>query len=226
MKKSDEILELLNDDLNRWRLILGKYSYKQLEFQEDRQDSLLGKRDLLTNQKRKQQAPGQGEGKRKQQMKSGPGQAPGQGTKPKQSQSGQTQKTPVPSQRRGSGGKGTLGINSLQQMDETLSFLYHREFEMRDEPDSGPKSAGKSSGGISIPRWINNVKELFPDEAVKILQNDALHRYKLSQLVIDGDMLDEIEQDFDLLKAILEFKNLMKPDVLEKAKKIIRKIAQ
>ncbi|MHA1810046.1 MAG: VWA domain-containing protein [Candidatus Heimdallarchaeaceae archaeon] len=226
MKKSDEILELLNDDLNRWRLILGKYSYKQLEFQEDRQDSLLGKRDLLTNQKRKQQAPGQGEGKRKQQMKSGPGQAPGQGTKPKQSQSGQTQKTPIPSQRRGSGGKGTLGINSLQQMDETLSFLYHREFEMRDEPDSGPKSAGKSSGGISIPRWINNVKELFPDEAVKILQNDALHRYKLSQLVIDGDMLDEIEQDFDLLKAILEFKNLMKPDVLEKAKKIIRKIAQ
>ena len=226
MSGTNEILEMLNDDINRWRLILGKYSYKQLDFQEDRQDSLFGKRDMLTNQKRELQAPGQGQGQKQPQPSSSHGnQKSGKTPTPtpriQSKNMGKTQRT-----GRGAGsGKGTTNLGSLQQMDDTLSFLYHREYEMRDEPDSGPKSAGKSSSGISIPRWINNVKELFPEEAVKILQNDALNRYKLSQLVIDPDVLDQIEPDFDLLKSILEFKNLMRPNVLEKAKKIIKIVA-
>ncbi len=224
MISENELEEMLKNDMNRWRLVLGKYSYKQLDFEDkQREESLLGPREKMTDQKREHQAPGQDMNK----------------TKPKQSAQGQRKPVPQPSNtrnkgmkqpgpkgRRGTGGSDSkAGIEALKQMDSTLSFLYQREYEMRDDPNTGPKSAGRSSSGLSIPSWINNAKELFPEAATKILQNDAIHRYKLSQLVVDPDILDQIEPDFDLLKAILEFKNLMKPDVLEKAKKIIRKIS-
>jgi len=224
MIAEDELEEMLQSDMNRWRLVLGKYSYKQLEFEkQQREESLQGPREKLTNQKREQQAAGNGQQKQKtapspqKQSKSVP-----QPTNTRNKEA----KQPGQKGRRGTGGSdSTAGIEALQQMDQTLSFLYQREYEMRDDPDTGPKSAGRSSSGLSIPSWISNAKELFPETATKILQNDAIHRYKLSQLVVDPDILDQIEPDFDLLKAILEFKNLMKPNVLEKAKKIIRRIA-
>jgi len=223
MIAEDELEEMLQSDMNRWRLVLGKYSYKQLDFEENKQEeSLHGPKQKLTNEKKEQQAAGDGETKKQPTPQRTPSGSP---QTPKQTMN-KGVKQPGSKGKRGTGGSGSQGgIEALQQMDNTLSFLYEREYEMRDDPETGPKSAGRSSSGLSIPSWINNAKELFPDTATKILQNDAIHRYKLSQLVVDPDILDQIEPDFDLLKAILEFKNLMKPDVLEKAKKIIRKIA-
>ncbi|MCA9538362.1 MAG: VWA domain-containing protein, partial [Myxococcales bacterium] len=74
------------------------------------------------------------------------------------------------------------------------------------------------------PAWLDGVRALFPREAVQVLERDALTRYGLHELVTDAEVLRRAEPNDDLLKAILQFKHLMKADVLAAAREIVAQI--
>jgi hypothetical protein len=72
--------------------------------------------------------------------------------------------------------------------------------------------------------WLTHVRALFPREAIQIMERDALTRYGLHELVTDAQVLRDAEPSEDLLRAILQFKHLMKPDVLEAARALVTEI--
>jgi Mg-chelatase subunit ChlD len=116
------------------------------------------------------------------------------------------------------GGMGQL-IAEAQRMDVPLEYIYDREYAKRAH-----RSSGGSSGGLSIPMWLNKVRELFPAEAVEIIQSDALTRYGMTQLVTDPEILRKAQPSEELLKAILQFKHMMKGDVLEAAREVVKAV--
>ena len=67
-------------------------------------------------------------------------------------------------------------------------------------------------------------RELFPREAIQIMERDALTRYGLHELVTDANVLREAERSEDLLRAILQFKHLMAGDVLVAARALVTEI--
>jgi len=105
------------------------------------------------------------------------------------------------------------------EIDETMEFLYGREYN----EEMGVR--GDDSKMLNVPKWITKVRELFPVEVVEILENHALEKYNMKELLTDKEVLEKLEPNKDLLKSILQMKDLMNSDVLDAAKRIVKKVA-
>jgi Mg-chelatase subunit ChlD len=105
-------------------------------------------------------------------------------------------------------------------MDIPLEFVYDREYANRAHRQSG----GGDSKGLSVPAWLNRVRDLFPQEAVHVMENDALSRYGLTELVTDPEILRRAQPSEELLKAILQFKHMMRGPVLEAARDVVKAV--
>lgn len=106
------------------------------------------------------------------------------------------------------------------RIDGALEYIYDREYARRAHRTAG----GGRSSGVSVPAWLNGVRDLFPSEAVHVIEKDALSRYGMTELVTDPDILRQAEPSDELLKAILQFKHMMKGDVLEAAREVVREV--
>jgi predicted metal-dependent peptidase len=141
--------------LNRWRLMLGKYAGKQMDFSE--------------------------------------------------------------------GGIGNgLAYGEVREMDDVLDFVYSREYGA--EESVREQTGGLGGSVLTVTSWVNKVRELFPKETVEIMEKQALERYKMTELLTDARVLEKLNPNKELLGMILNFKGLMKPDVLAAAKKIVKKV--
>lgn len=107
-------------------------------------------------------------------------------------------------------------------MENTLDFLYDMEY------GENVMRADRSGGtGASVPaaaKWIEKVRKLFPKRTVEILEKQALEHFGLTELLTDKKVLSKMEPNMDLLKTVLQFKNMMKSDVLTEARRMIRKV--
>ena len=118
-----------------------------------------------------------------------------------------------------------------QRMERALDFLYGREYQGRgirgrDRLDR-KKGPGTLDGSqLSVPKWLDEVRELFPKETHEVVEKHALDRYGLSELVNDAKTLEKLEPNRDLLKMMLRFKGRMKKDVLNTCRRIIRGIVE
>jgi len=123
---------------------------------------------------------------------------------------------------RGSGaGKG------YGRMDRVLEYLYGREYANRGvRQQGGGRMGGSEASDLTIPDWIREVRDLFPNDVVEVVEKHALERYGMTELVTDPEVLKKLEPNYELLKSVLTFKGMMQGEVLEVARTIIRKVIE
>lgn len=127
-------------------------------------------------------------------------------------------------------GEGSEGLGSLPsdlaEQALTLDYLYDREGSRANGTGGrGGKGSGtRDPSALTLPAWINKVRELFPARTVELIQRDALERYGLVELVTDPETLTQVAPSPVLLKAILSTKHLMNDQVLSAARHIVRKV--
>jgi len=132
---------------------------------------------------------------------------------------------------------GACGSRGSKQtrMDRVLDYLYGREYRDRgvrgrdgkgSPGDEDSRLGGDADSVLSVPEWIHEVRELFPNDTAEIIQRHALDRYGLTELVTDVEVLKKLEPSYELLKAVLSFKGMMSGEVLELARKIVREVIE
>jgi hypothetical protein len=115
----------------------------------------------------------------------------------------------------------------MAQMEETLGFLYDREYGQGQNIRSEDRTGGiDGSGVMSVPDWINQVHQLFPQKTIERIEKDALERYKLEEMVTNPELLKHAQPSQTLLKAVLRTKHLMNEEVLAIARELIRKVVR
>lgn len=114
---------------------------------------------------------------------------------------------------------------NYMDMERVLDYLYSREYgdeqEVREE-----RRGGREGSQLTVPGWLHKIKKLFPKRTVEILERHALEKYNMTELLTDPDVLRRLEPNKDLLKTILELKHMMKGEVLQMAREIVRKVAE
>jgi len=127
-------------------------------------------------------------------------------------------------------GAGAGGSAHYNRMDRALDFLYGREYGKRGVRDRGRHSDDRTgtpgASVLAIPDWLKDVRELFPRETVEVLERHALERYGMTELVTDADVLKKMEPSYELLKAVLSFRHLMAPKVLDVARTLVRQVVE
>jgi len=121
---------------------------------------------------------------------------------------------------------GTLDDGALAA-DAALEWLYGRDDGSgQGRAARGERSAGTGAAQLSVPDWINTVHQLFPQEVIERLERDAVERYGIDEVVTNLDVLERIEPSETLLRAVLQTKHLMNPEVLAAARKLVAEVVR
>ncbi len=111
------------------------------------------------------------------------------------------------------------------RMDAALDYLYGREYGGRGlRKESGPGSLDASQ--LTVVTWLNEVRELFPQDTIEVIEKHALDRYGMTELVTDPQTLERLEPNQQLLRTLLSLRGHLKGDVLHVARRIIRQVVE
>ncbi len=114
-------------------------------------------------------------------------------------------------------------------VDRALDYLYSREYEKRGlSRRQGPGSLDPTQ--MNAVNWLGKARSLFPESVFDVLQQHALDRYGITELLDDPQALQSLEPNQDLLKVLLSFHGRAKPEVKDKlrevADQVIREIVE
>lgn len=128
----------------------------------------------------------------------------------------------------GESSRGVLGQESdsfCGQCDAALTWLYDREAELV-ERGVRTRSGGQEGSALTVPDWIDQIHSLFPKETIERLEQDAVERYGLDEMVTNPEVLGRVEPNPALLRAVLRTKHLMNPEVLQMARKLVAEVVR
>lgn len=119
---------------------------------------------------------------------------------------------------------GALALNRDEQlMDEALSAIY--------DGDSTPfavqgKSGGKGPPSPVISRWLGDIRTFFKEDVVAVIQNDAIERKGLKQLLFEPEVLKSVQPDLNLAATILSLKGQIPERTRETARQLVREVTE
>ncbi len=130
----------------------------------------------------------------------------------------------------GEAGDSCTGGEALQgdaaAADAALGWLYDRDEAGGDDREIAQRGAGSGPSKMNVPDWISEVHRLFPKETIERMEQDAVDRFQIHDVVTNPEVLKRIEPNQTLLKAVLKTKHLMNPEVLQLARELVRKVVK
>lgn len=92
----------------------------------------------------------------------------------------------------------------------------------------GKRSTGRQGGTgdsqLAVPDWVQQVSELFPQQAKEVLERELIQRRGIRELLQEPELLEKVEPNVELVKTLLTHKDLMTPETRVLARKIIDKV--
>jgi len=117
----------------------------------------------------------------------------------------------------GAGGLAGEGGSVLDRegvaMDRVLEALY----------DSN-RGAGLGSSSPNIARWLGDIRTYFPSSVVRVMQQDALHRLNLQQMLLEPELLASVDADVHLVANLMSLSKVMPERTRETARLVVRKV--
>lgn len=123
-------------------------------------------------------------------------------------------------QINGMGSAGELTAEELL-MDSALAQIYGN-----DSRSGGVKGAGNGLSSPQLTRWLGDLRSLFAPMEIKVIQNDAIERRGLKQLIFEPEMLDGLEPDISTASLLLMLKEQIPKRAKENARAYIAKIVE
>jgi Mg-chelatase subunit ChlD len=106
----------------------------------------------------------------------------------------------------------TLNERDLQ-MDKTLEALY----DTTRQGGLGPSSP-------NVARWLGDIRTFFPSSVVQVMQQDALHRLNLTQMLFEKEMLENVEADVHLVATLMTLSKVIPDKTKDTARQVVRKV--
>lgn len=107
--------------------------------------------------------------------------------------------------------------------DRVLDYLYAREHAKRGQSwAKGPGSLDPTQ--MTAINWLGKARAIFPNKVFETLQDHALDRYGLTDLLKDPKALDSLQPNPAMLKVLLGFHGRAQPEVKAKLRAIAEQV--
>ncbi len=101
------------------------------------------------------------------------------------------------------------------KIDKSLDALYDSE-----------RSGGLGSSSPKVARWLGDIRNYFPSSVVKVMQQDALERLNLRQMLLQPEMLSAVEPDVHLVADLLSLSSIMPEKTKDTARQVVRRVVE
>lgn len=98
-------------------------------------------------------------------------------------------------------------------MDRTLEALYDSD-----------RSGGLGASSPNVARWLGDIRTYFPSSVVKLMQQDALDRLDLKQMLLEPELLGQVEPDVHLVANLLTLSGVIPARTKQTARQVVRKV--
>lgn len=98
-------------------------------------------------------------------------------------------------------------------VDATLEALYDSD-----------RGAGLGASNPNVARWLGDIRSYFPSSVVKLMQQDALERLNLRQMLLEPELLGQVEPDVHLVASLLSLRSVIPARTRETARQVVRKV--
>jgi len=102
-------------------------------------------------------------------------------------------------------GGGQLELSEGQcLMDESLAAIYD---ETEGEGDGGTgRSAGLGASSPRLSKWLGDIRSFFSEDVVTVIQQDAIEKKGMTQLLFEPEMLKNVQPNVQLVGTLMALK--------------------
>ncbi|HEY4336960.1 MAG TPA: VWA domain-containing protein [Puia sp.] len=98
-------------------------------------------------------------------------------------------------------------------MDKTLEALYDSK-----------KQGGLGPSSPNVSRWLGDIRTFFPNSVVQVMQQDALKRLNLTQMLFERETLENIAPDVQLVATLMTLSKVIPAKTKDTARQVVRKV--
>lgn len=113
-----------------------------------------------------------------------------------------------------------------ESLDEQLSSKEKLIDQTLDKLYQSDRSGGLSKKRTISAKWMAEIKELFPNPIIRVMQRDALDKFGIKKLLSQPSFIDEIEPDAGMVATILSAKDSLNHTAKQAARKLITRLAK
>jgi Mg-chelatase subunit ChlD len=120
------------------------------------------------------------------------------------------------------GGTPILG-GELAGLDEAMGMIYEEE---QPEQDGQERSAGLGKSAPRLAKWLGDIRSYFTTDVVKVIQQDAIERKGLKQLLFEPETLGQVTPSIELVGTLMALKGLIPERTKETARQVVRAVVE
>jgi len=125
-------------------------------------------------------------------------------------------------------GAGGCELSSEQAgMDEALAAIYDESTgEGSETGRRGQRSAGLGPSAPNLAKWLGDIRSYFKEDVVTVIQNDAIEKKGLTQLLFEPEMLKNVEPNPQLVGTLMALKGRIPERTKETARIVVRAVVE
>src|SRR5882724_8636541 len=108
-------------------------------------------------------------------------------------------------------------------MDEALAAIYD-ETAGEAQQRRGQRSTGLGPSAPSLAKWLGDIRSYFQEDVVTVIQNDAIEKKGLTQLLFEPEMLKSVEPNPQLVGTLMSLKGRIPERTKETARMVVRAV--
>src|SRR5215510_2631239 len=109
-------------------------------------------------------------------------------------------------------------------MDEALAAIYDESAD--NERNRGQRAAGLGPSAPNLAKWLGDIRNYFKEDVVTVIQNDALEKKGLTQLLFEPEMLKSVEPNPQLVGTLMSLKGRIPERTKETARIVVRAVVE
>ncbi|EIJ35414.1 VWA domain-containing protein [Thiothrix nivea] len=107
-----------------------------------------------------------------------------------------------------------------QGIDNCLAAVYG------DGENVGGRRGGLGASAPNVTRWLGDIRQYFPSSVVRVIQQDAIERLGLRQLLLEPEVLEAVEADIHLVATLISLKNVIPAKTKDTARQVVNKVVE
>ena len=121
------------------------------------------------------------------------------------------------------GGAGGCQLSAEQTgMDEALAAIYDETSGGEGEGQRGrQRGAGLGPSAPNLAKWLGDIRSYFKEDVVTVIQNDAIEKKGLTQLLFEPEMLKNVEPNPQLVGTLMSLKGRIPERTKETARMVV-----
>jgi hypothetical protein len=120
------------------------------------------------------------------------------------------------------GVSGSILNAEMQEIDGALGAIYDEE----EKSESGKRSAGLGGSAPRLAKWLGDIRSYFPTDVVAVIQQDAIERKGLKQLLFEPETLGQVTPSIELVGTLMSLKGMIPDQTKETARQVVRAVVE